>query len=467
MKGIYLNMQEETKYEIVKSFVDNKSINFKNLALKLNSSLKTAYNLVKKYKEKGKAGFIHMNHYHKPIHTISESTKNEIISLYETLGNDINFTHFKDILKRDYNILVSRSFIHNLLRFNKFYSPKSRRKTIRKRNQMIKDKLKNKDRLTSAEQSIVADHLLDSCDVHPRKSRSKFFGELLQMDASEHIWFGNTKYHLHAAIDDSKGQIVGAYFLRQETLLGYYQVTKQFLINYGIPAQILTDNRTIFNYNQNNKSSEERDTFTQYGFMCHRLGIALTTSSTPQVKGRVERLFQTLQSRLPVELRLKGIKSVDEANLFLTSYIKEFNELFALPYNLSTDAFEKVDIDKINETLAIVSRRVTDNGGCIKYNNNYYHFINQNGEMVVPYPKTKCLVIKKLDDSLIAIINDSSYTLEKHQIHRKDSILESPLKKERKIYRPPLSHPYKQQSYLNYLKNIRPKQQNNYTYEYR
>ena len=88
--------------------------------------------------------------------------------------------------------------------------------------------------------------------------------------------------------------IVGACFDTQETLFGYYHITKQFLEKYGIPVQILTDNRTVFNYQKHGKSSEERNTFTQYGFMCHRLCICLTTSSIPQVKGRIERLFQNV-----------------------------------------------------------------------------------------------------------------------------------------------------------------------------
>ena len=67
----------------------------------------------------------------------------------------------------------------------------------------------------------------------------------------------------------------------------------------------------MFNYNKKGKTSEERDTFTQYGFMCHRLEIALSTSSVPQIKGRIERLFQTLQSRLIVEMRLKKIDNVE------------------------------------------------------------------------------------------------------------------------------------------------------------
>lgn len=467
MKGILLTMQEQTKYEIVKSFVDNKATNYKNLSLKLNCSLKTAYNLVKKYNQYGKIAFRHKNHDNKPVNTISDEIKKQIVELYSTLGGDINFSHFTHILSRDYNINISRSVVHNLLRETNFYSPKSRKNTIKERNNKIKNKLANNESLSDNEKAIVADHLLDSTIAHPRKERAKYFGELVQMDASVHVWFGNTKYNLHAAIDDATGRILGLFFDKQETLYGYYQITKQILENYGIPAHILTDNRTVFNYIKNGKSSEERDTFTQYGFMCHRLGIALSTSSTPQVKGRIERLFQTLQSRLPIEMRLKKIDCVEDANQFLHHYINEFNSLFALPYNSTIDAFEKqIDDDKINEVLAIVYQRKTDNGGCIKFNNKYYKFFKETGEQVTPVPKTKCLVLKKFNGELIAIIDCFTYILEEFQIHREDSLFNINIKHERKVYRPPLSHPFKQQSYLNYLKKYRPNMQNNYSYNY-
>ena len=112
-------------------------------------------------------------------------------------------------------------------------------------NKLIKQKLNENKKLTKLEEAIVADHLLDSSLAHPRKERSKYFGELLQMDASVHKWFGNQKTYLHAALDDCTGMIVGAYFDYQETLNGYYHITKQFLSKYGIPAQILTDNRDL------------------------------------------------------------------------------------------------------------------------------------------------------------------------------------------------------------------------------
>lgn len=467
MRKVELTVNEQEKYEFVKIFVDNLSTNYKSLSVKLNSTVRTAYNLVKKYKEQGKEGFRHKNHYHKPIITKSEKLKENIINIYKIIGYDTNFNHFKKILKRDYDINVSYNFLHQLFSKKDIYSPKCWRKTKRIRNQKIKDKQKNKQPLTPQEQEIVANHLLDDVDAHPRKERAKYFGELVQLDASVHPWFGKYKTFLHAAIDDCTGRLLSLHFDFQETLDGYYQLTKGILINYGSPAQFLTDNRTVFNYRKEKRPTEEKDTFTQFGFACQRLGIALYTSSIPQIKGRIERLFQTLQSRLVVEMRLKGIDTIEKANEFVRSYMNEFNEEFALPYNHTIDAFEKsINYEIINETLAVVSRRIVDNGSTIKYHNKYYKFYNSQGDQMNIIPKTKCLVVKKLDGGLISIIDNYVYNLEEFKTHRVNSILEPTVEKQKKVYRPPLSHPFKKASYDNYLKNHRPKMQNNYAHVY-
>ena len=461
MRKIELTMNEQTKYEMVKQFVDNGERNIKRLSIKLNCSLKTAYNYVAKYKANGKEAFSHGNHKHKPTTTIDGSISNKIIEIYSKISIDtnVNFRHFRLILERDYNIKVSYTFLHNLLSSNSFYSPKCKKATRSKRNKQIKQKLQLNKKLTKFEEAIVADHLLDSTLAHPRKERSKYFGELLQMDASVHKWFGNQKTYLHAAIDDCTGKIVGAYFDYQETLNGYYHITKQFLTKYGIPAQILTDNRTVFNYNKNGKGSLERDTFTQYGFMCHRLGIALQTSSIAQVKGRVERLFQTLQSRLITELSLKNITSIVEANMYLPEFIELFNNEFSLPYN--DNQLEGYDLD---EYLAVVSHRKVDSGSVIKYQNKYYKFFNDNGIQVFPYHKADCLVIKKFNGEIVAMLEQNVYHLEEFEIYRKDSLFETPIKKERKVYRPGLNHPWKKKFFDQYVKYYRKELQNNYAY---
>ena len=112
MRKIELTMNEQTKYEMVKQFVDNGERNIKRLSIKLNCSLKTAYNYVAKYKATGKEAFSHGNHKHKPTTTIDGSISNKIIEIYSKISIDtnVNFRHFRLILERDYNIKVSYTF---------------------------------------------------------------------------------------------------------------------------------------------------------------------------------------------------------------------------------------------------------------------------------------------------------------------------------------------------------------------
>ena len=468
MRKVNLKMDLEQIVTYVKDFVDHKLKNFKHLAGKIGCSLKTAYNYVHGYKAEGKAFFVHGNSNKKPVTTISSEIKEQIIDIYNLISpnGDVNFSHFLNILKRDYNIVVSYTFLYKLLSSDSKLSPKCNKATRTKRNKTIQDKINNNIPLTKTEQAIVADGLLDSKVAHPRKERARYFGELIQMDASQHRWFGNIKTYLHAAIDDSTGKIVGAYFDTQETLDGYYNITKQFLTKYGIPAIILTDNRTVFNYIKEGKNSEERDTFTQYGFMCFRLGIDLRTSSIPQVKGRIERLFETLQSRLTVEMRLHSVETIEQANEFLLKYIDEYNSYRSLPVNNTTNGFEKLKKDfEIDKYLARCSHRKTDNGGCIKYNNKYYKFISESGVQVTPRSKQDCLVVKKFDGTLIGMLNENSYHLEECKEHKTTSFFDVEKTKEKRKYIPAWNHPWRKKFYDEYIKFYRPNLQNNFAYK--
>lgn len=271
---------------------------------------------------------------------------------------------------------------------------------------------------------------------------------------SPHLWFGDRITHLHLAIDDATGKIVGAFFDKQETLNAYYHVTFQILTAYGIPARFFTDKRSVFEYKRKNVSCDEEDTFTQFSYACHQLGIALDCSSVPQAKGRVERLNQTLQSRLSIELRLAGVTTIEEANEFLNSYIKEFNEQFSLPLNDTKTVFEKQPpISQINKVLAVLSTRKLDNGNCIRYKNKYYIPVCRSGAKAYFKKGMDALVIESFDHHLYVNILDHMFVLEEVKI-RKDHSDEFDLEtkpKQRKIYIPPLSHPWKHASYQAYL----------------
>lgn len=131
----------------------------------------------------------------------------------------------------------------------------------------------------------VIDHQVALEDAHLRHERCKYFGEEIQMDASSLLWFGDKKAHLHLAIDNATGNLVGAYFDWQETLNAYYHVYEQILVDYGIPLRFKTDNRTVFNYETAKTKAEHKDVLTQFGYACKTLGTDIVTTSVSQAKG--------------------------------------------------------------------------------------------------------------------------------------------------------------------------------------
>ena len=177
----------------------------------------------------------------------------------------------------------------------------------------------------------IFNHEIALEDSHPRGEKPKYFGEIIEMDGSIHLWFGVKKVCLHLAIDKATSTIVGAYFDKQETLKGYYNILYQILNNYGIPYSFLTDNRTVFNYMSLNpdKRTSDKDVLTQFGYACKQLGIDLKTTSISQAKGLIERTNGTFQGRLVNELKLKGITTIEEANKYLTEiFVPKFNKKF-------------------------------------------------------------------------------------------------------------------------------------------
>lgn len=453
IRKVLLTMDENQKYKTIKKLVDSNG-NKNNAALQLHCSLRHVNRLIAGYRAQGKAFFVHGNRGRKPAHSLSNHTRQLILDLYRTKYSDCNLTHFRELLLELEGIHVSVSSISSILRKEFILSPKANHAT----KKALKSELKALHSKTTSKKKAAAiqSAILDLDQAHPRRPRCAFFGEMLQMDASLHLWFGTNKTQLHIAVDDASGAITGAWFDEQETLSGYYHVLQQVLTNYGIPYQLFTDNRTVFEYHRSKQTSVEKDTFTQFGYACKQLGIELSTSSVPQAKGRVERMFGTLQSRLPVELRLANVTTIQQANEFLHSYVKKFNLQFALPLDRIKSAFEmQLDHEKINLILAVLSSRKIDNGSCLKYQNEYYLPIDGNGYPVHYRKGTTAMVIKALDGELYSCINEQVYCLERlpdHKLVSKAFDLAELPEKPKKKYIPPMNHPWKQASFEKFMK---------------
>lgn len=174
----------------------------------------------------------------------------------------------------------------------------------------------------------------------PRKERAHT-GELVQIDASRHDWLlDGRKVTLHGAIDDATHEVVALHFCENECLLGYYQVLEQIKVRKnGFPKAIYSDRSSCFFVTKRGRDKmtlEEQlagktEHKTQWQETCGRLGIELIAAYSPQAKGRIERLWQTLQGRLPFIFRFLKIDTVEKANAFLSDFIDGFNARFAVP----------------------------------------------------------------------------------------------------------------------------------------
>ena len=451
MRKVELRMNEEYKYKVIKKLVETNG-NKQRAAVMLKRSIRQIDRMIAGYKKFGKEFFAHGNRGRKPVNALTEEFKTEIELLYINKYFDCTYTSFQEYLETRENIKLSIDEVRVILRDRYIFSPRTHKSTKRKFKKKLEEEIKTANK---KEKDALKAKLVIAEEAHPRQPRCQYFGEELQMDACIHPWFGKGKTALHAAIDDATGQVVGLYFDKEETLNGYYQITHQILSKYGIPYLIKTDKRTVFEYKKKASSKVEEDTFTQYAYACKELGIQIETSSVPEFKPRVERLFQTLQQRLPQELRLAQITTIDEANKFLEQFITKYNNKFALCINNNKSVFEKQPSkEKINLTLAVLCQRVVDSGHSIKYNNNYYRLINKVGRPIYFNKGTKCVVIKALNGELYATVDESIFALEKiSEVQAKsenfDEIEEI---KPRNIYIPRMIHPWKGKSFEEFIK---------------
>jgi transposase len=331
-------------------------------AAKLGISKQYVNRLKKAYSEKGPSCFAHGNKGKtKPWRTDPE-TESAVIGLYEGKYAGFNFRHFVEKLNEDEGMRVTYRNVHRILTSAGFRSPK--------RHKARREKAK-----------------------HPSRPRRQCFGELLQIDASIHNWFGDSlpKATLHGAIDDATGTVMGLWFEKEETLKGYYEMMWQILGKYGIPEAFYGDNRTIFEFRRLSEKSQtiDRDVHINFKRMCQQLGIELITTSVSQAKGRIERLWGTLQSRLISELRLRGITTIEAANSYLPEFMADHNRRFALKPDMESSVFAPAPSPKeIDFYLSTEFQRTADNGSSFGFEGKRHQLVDDEGVLAKIPPKT-------------------------------------------------------------------------------
>jgi len=210
------------------------------------------------------------------------------------------------------------------------------------------EKLVEKHKLKISDESVrklmIAEGLwkpkrVKQAATHQMRERRACFGELVQIDGSDHDWFEGRgpRSTLLVYIDDATGQIMELWFVEHESFFGYAEATRHYLERYGRPVAFYSDKHGIFRVNQNQDVGTSAG-ITQFGRAMADLDIQILCANSPQAKGRVERANQTLQDRLVKELRLEGISDRATANAYLETFRQDFNRRFAVPPRSNHDA---------------------------------------------------------------------------------------------------------------------------------
>ncbi len=314
--SITLNRAEQKRLIVLNAVLARQST-VAEAAASLGLSQRQVRRVLAAYRREGAAALAHGNRGRRPVHTTAAEVAEQVVSLAQTTYAGCNQQHLRDLLEEREGIVVSRATVHRLLSQAGVLAPPARRLPQHRR----------------------------------RRERRSQAGQLVQIDGSPHAWFEDRgpQLTLLAAIDDATGRLEAAVFREQEDAQGYLLLVRQLVQHCGRPLALYHDRHGIFV--QTVKAGEtladelsgHRRPPTQFGRALEELDIASIVARSPQAKGRIERLFATLQDRLVAELRLSGVSSLAAANAFLASYLPRFNAHFAVPARVAGRAYRPLD----------------------------------------------------------------------------------------------------------------------------
>ena len=267
------------------------------------------------------------------------------------------------------------------------------------------------------------------------RERKEHCGEMLQMDGSHHDWFEGRGPHcvLMAYIDDATSSVYGRFYDYEGTIPAMDSFGR-YITRYGLPMSVYLDKHTTY------KSWARRDEcqkpLSQFGRALAELGVRMRHAHSPQAKGRIERLFQTLQDRLVKEMRLRNIHTVPEANRFLASYLPVYNRRFSVPPKDTENVHRtlcEVDLDTI---LCIKTERTLKNDHTIQYRGTLYQIEDR--------IRAKKVMVEELIDGRMRI-RDKGAILSFHKTVQRPASPEKerPFIPRGKGHRPPIDHTWR------------------------
>ena len=304
-KLLNMSAKELSRLEVMQK-LSEKRMSQKEAGRMLNLSTRQIKRLLRAYRQKGATGLVSKHRGRKSNHCLGEAVKKQALNLLKTKYKGFGPTLAHEKLVEKDKLQLSDESVRKLMIEEGLWKPRKAKKVV----------------------------------AHQLRERRACFGELVQIDGSPHDWFEGRAEPcvLLVFIDDATGKLVQLRFTERESFFSYAQAAEDYFRRCGKPVAFYSDKLGVFRVNQ--PSAGSSDALTQFGRAMQELDIQIICANTPQAKGRVERVIQTLQDRLPKEIRLRGISSMADGNTYLPELMDDLNRRFAV------DARSDVDVHR-------------------------------------------------------------------------------------------------------------------------
>jgi len=289
-----------------------------------------------RYEEYGYDGLYDRRRLRPSPRRVAVETVEQVLSLYREQYFDFNVRHFHEKLREEHGIRLSYSWLKAALQGAGLVAKRKQRGVHRK-----------------------------------RRARRPLSGMLLHLDGSQHRWFQDERwYDLLVVLDDASSEIYYAQLVESESTVTVLQALREVIEQRGIFCALYSDRARHFFLTPRAGEEVDRGRLTQVGRALTQLGIEMIPAYSPQARGRGERNFQTWQGRLPQELRLRGVGTIEAANRFLKrSYIREFNRKFAVAAAEPGTAFVPVGSVDLDRIFSIQQERVVNRDNTVSWEN--------------------------------------------------------------------------------------------------
>lgn len=412
MEETKLTDSEQERYDVVRSCIDGDITN-KEASVRLGLKVRQIQRIKRTIESDGKKGAIHGSKGQAPPNATHDTITKKVVAFFkQKKHHDFGPTFAQEKLA-DIGAVMCTEALRLLMIKNNLWKPRPRRGP-----QIIRE----------------------------WRERKECFGEFVQFDGSYHDWLENGgEQCLLAAIDDATSIVVQAAFEDNEGVRAVFRFWMAYIEVYGRPVAIYLDKFSTYKVNHKN-AVDNKEFITQFKRAMTELGIQVICANSPEAKGRVERLFETLQDRMVKEMRLVDIKNEDEANKFVSEiYLPDHNKRFGVIAKKSIDMHRPLTDDlrtRLTAIFSVQSKRKVNNDYTIQFKNHWFQ-LEATQETTV-YKRDTVIVEERLNGTVhIRLTGVYLKYRELPERPKKVRIPVAALTARKPNWRPPTDHPWK------------------------